>query len=426
MKTSDCWTAECHREVLERTSEKLWRFVGRNARLAEADELCAAVLNLSKEDLRLLSTIHFLLDPAVERFLDSTAPKILYSLSKTSVRERSIFRGTVRGRFDPGATVKLQSAAGGDPCMLAVWSRSSRFDLPENRLLKFLLVRIAELARGTAGATLEHEGLTREECRTWADDVRRIGSKAVRLLRNVYLKQMGDLHSVTWDAVDRAERARGRWYSELAETAKLFLRAFRNSRGFLREVLKRRFLEPLSWDVLYELYVLFEVLEAAESSGWRTVRVGLIGGASRTVAEYERGGDLLRVYYQRLPPEMAQASRYGALLESCGLSFSLRRPDIVLDWTQGRERRFCIIEVKRSASRQYLADGAYKLMGYLRDFEDCMRDIRGVRGILVGWSGLRNSNPPERMNSDIVLAVADTIRYVAAEILGFEQMAAAG
>lgn len=417
MKTSDCWTPEVHRKILECTAGGLWRFIQKNARLAEIEDLCANTANLSKRDLRLLTSIHFLLHPAVEHFLNYTAPKILYGLSKTSSRERYILRGAVRGRIDIAATTKIRAASGGESSVFVSWDKSPHFDLPENCLLKYLLLKISDLAGQTVGQPLECEAVSQEECSKWSDDVQVLGNKAYKLLKNVYLKRVGAVYEISEDLIEKAEKARGHWYGDLAETARLYLKAVNNSWSFLREVLKKRFFEPLSWDVLYELCILFEVLEAAEAQGWKIIGAGLIGGTTRTVSEYMRDGEMLRIYYQHLPSDMADSSRYGKLLNSYGLEAGLRRPDIVLERINGQVKKFCIIEVKRSASKQYLADGAYKLMGYLKDFEDCMNNFSGIKGILVGWSGLKGIPQTAGADNEIVLASKTTFKREIAEAL---------
>ncbi len=66
-----------------------------------------------------------------------------------------------------------------------------------------------------------------------------------------------------------------------------------------------------------------------------------------------------------------------------GLGEKLRRPDIVLSFQYGTITTInYIVEVKRSMRRSYLVDGAYKLLGYLKDFEglrkiDCGKELRG-------------------------------------------------
>ena len=71
------------------------------------------------------------------------------------------------------------------------------------------------------------------------------------------------------------------------------------------------------------------------------------------------------------------------------MSERLRRPDIILVFVNGDQKHFLIIEVKRSQRRSYLADGSYKLLGYLNDFEKIVNEDTKLSGFLVGWDRIK-------------------------------------
>ena len=79
-------------------------------------------------------------------------------------------------------------------------------------------------------------------------------------------------------------------------------------------------------------------------------------------------------------------------MDKYGLSDKLRRPDIVLEAKNGTKRNYYIIEVKRSDKRSYLVDGAYKLFGYLKDFENVQNSETKLYGLLVGWSNIKDQD----------------------------------
>lgn len=412
VRPNDCWSPEVHQGILDKVSTNLWRYIQKNAAAAEAEDLCAEITNLSKRDLKLLTAVHFLLEPEVEYFVSKSAPKILNNLSKSSTRERTICRGAVRGRIDTAETLRIQTASGGDPSLFVTWNRSTNFDLPENRLLKYILIKTAELSRGVAGEPVESQDISPKVFRKWSEHVQRVGGTASRLLKNVYLKQTTNLYELSHEVVERAEKARQCWYKDLASVSKLYIHAFHSNSAYLRKVLRKRYFEPLDWDVLYELYVLLEVFKAAESCGWTAVRTSLIGGTSRTAAVYKRGKVKLNVYYQHLPEDMARVSRYGSIMEEYGFGLSLRRPDIILERVKGEEKQYCIVEVKRSTDKNYLIEGVYKLMGYLKDFEDCMGSCKGTKGVLVGWLGIQKVPNFADLENEIVIADSSTVSAV--------------
>ena len=106
---------------------------------------------------------------------------------------------------------------------------------------------------------------------------------------------------------------------------------------------------------------------------------------------------------------MSDANRYSALMDSCGFSRSLRRPDIVVERLYAGGSSCCIIEVKRSSAKQYLLDGVYKLLGYLKDFEECFTGGRGITGMLVGWSGA-DSSYADVENPEIIVSSAAELK----------------
>jgi hypothetical protein len=77
------------------------------------------------------------------------------------------------------------------------------------------------------------------------------------------------------------------------------------------------------------------------------------------------------------------------------LSIHHRRPDIILEWINDEGKKYyTIVEVKRSQNKGYLADGLYKLLGYLKDFEAQMQLSEHSTGLLVGWK-IDNMNTPK-------------------------------
>lgn len=419
---SDCWTDEVHKKILDSTSSVLWRFIQKNAKLTEAEDICADLMNLSKKDLDLMTKIHFLLDSAVKNFINKTAPKILTRLSKTSRRRRRTSKGAVRGKVDVPATVKQQLTAGVGPHQFVAVDWSSSFDLVENRLMKYLLQKIIELSQGVLNKPLEYKDIRDENKKKWIDEVEIIGIKAQKLLKNVYLKQISSLDNISKEVIEEAEKTRGYWYNDLAKAAEFYFDVFKKqaNKKFLKEILSTRFFEPLDWNVLYELYVLSEVITTAENAGWRVNKNKLIGGNSKFISEYMLYGKKLKIYYQKVPDRLKEASSYGELLDRAGLNASLRRPDIILE-LEGSERRFCIIEIKRSAAKSYLTDGVYKLMGYLKDFESKGSNlglnggINGVKGILIGWSGFNHL--AGSTEAEIILAVKRTLKEMLEKLL---------
>ncbi|MGE5403327.1 MAG: hypothetical protein ACM3PP_00105 [Candidatus Saccharibacteria bacterium] len=413
MRGDGCWDRSTRDRILQEASSQLWQYIQRNAVMNTAGEVCARLLGLSSNDIDYLTAVHFLHENKIKQFMIKTAPELIRQLSKESHNEMKIFRGMVRGRLDWPATLKTQMQYGGDRSFVAVWERSRTYDLPENRLFKFLLSEIVRLSDMVGASNLVDNELDEIEVIKWADMAGTLRNRAFQMLNTTVIAGIKTARGAADESVMRAERHRLPIYHELAETAVLYRQAFSDNAYYLRTAVESRFLEPLNWDVLFELWVLFKVMNTAEKVGWKIEHKRLIGRNSKSTADYFKNGESLRIYYQRLPADMKSASIYGRLMDKSGLSESFRRPDITIERSNSETTKFCIIEVKRSESRQYLADGAYKLMGYLRDYETCFECSRGrIHGILVGWNGIGLLPRSEIQDQEIILCSSPDISDV--------------
>ncbi|KUP08446.1 hypothetical protein Q75_02805 [Bacillus coahuilensis p1.1.43] len=388
---NDCWSSKNHTQILETTNKHLWRFIQKNSAVTSAEEVFLSLTNVSKSNLQKLTYIYFILDEEVEEFINITAPSILKRLSKTSLTEHKVLRGNVKGKINWSKTISERNAYGGDPSIFVCSQRSSVFDLPENRLLLYLLRRIMYICNSLTNPDIERDATNLEELKKkdkWINKVFQIGLKTKILLKNPFIRKIGEMHDITQKTIVQAEKVRGQMYSQLAKVAQGYYFMNNNPVSYLDTVLKGKTLEPLNKDTLYEIAVLFKLIEVIIENGWVEKRIGLIGGNSTLVSRFMFGQKEMKVYFQGIPNEFKLNSKYGSLMNTYGLSDSLRRPDLVLEVKNGNKRNFYIIEVKRSDKRTYLVDGAYKLFGYLKDFETVKNTDNNIYGLLVGWANI--------------------------------------
>ncbi|SDO02941.1 hypothetical protein SAMN05518871_109146 [Psychrobacillus sp. OK028] len=389
---NDCWSEQNYTHLLKQTNKHLWRFIQHNSSVVSAEDVFLGIANVSKSDLQKLSYLYFILDEEVEKFIDKTAPSILKRLSKTSLTENKVLRGNIKGKINWSKTLSNRNAAGGDPSIFVCSQRSSIFDLPENRLLLFLLRRIMFICSSLTNSDFEKDETKLgelEEKEKWIDTVFRIGIKTNKLLKNPFVRKIGDMHDITHKTIFQAERVRGQTYSQLAKVAQTYYLMVNNPIDYLDIVLQGKTLEPLNKDTLYEIAVLFKLFETIKDNGWIEKKIALIGGGSTLVSRFTLGNKELKIYFQGIPKEFSLNSKYGPLMNLYGMSDRLRRPDLVLEVLEGNKKNFYIIEVKRSDKRTYLVDGAYKLFGYLKDFESIKNPNVNLYGILVGWSNIQ-------------------------------------
>lgn len=390
LRKSDCWDSKTHKQITEYSSNMLWRFIQPNAQESEAEEVILNLTGLTRRELNMLVDIRFLLSNEVKILLNDIAPKIINRLSKESINGHIMERGCVRGRIDWQKTISSRAATGNDISIYVCSKRSQIYDLPENRLFLYLIRHINERARSfVSDEYLSHTWYAEADDKgKWIDKVSVIASKSARILRNPFISKIGNLHELTDKIIELTKRCRISHYKELASIAERFSFSQNAPVSFLKEELDGNILEPLNRDTMFEIAVLFKTLQKAIECGWKEKSIGLIGGSTKTVSILIKGNCELKLYYQKLPREMTQESKYGNIMTNYGLSEKLRRPDIIMEFSDGQRKEFLIIEVKRSKRRGYLVDGTYKLLGYLKDFERINSDISRIRGFLVGWNGI--------------------------------------
>jgi hypothetical protein len=392
LRSSDCWDSKTHRQIVDYSSRWLWRFIQSNAKETSVEEVMLKLTGLKRRELNMLADIHFLLSDEVKYLLNEVAPKIINRLSKESINEHILDRNNVRGRINWHRTISARAAAGNDKTLFVYTRRAQIFDLPENRLFLYIVKYINEKARNFV--IEDYLNLTWydevENYEKWLDKIKVIASKTTFILRNPIISRIGNLPELSIKIIELTKKCRNSIYKELANIAERL--AYRQNTPvlFLKEELKGNILEPLNKDTLYEIAVLFKTLQTALECGWKEERVGLIGGSSKSISKLTKGNLKLRLYYQRMPSNMASISKYGDIMTDYGLSEKLRRPDIILEFSNGQKKNYVIVEVKRSQKRDYLVDGTYKLLGYLKDFELLNNDNSKISGFLVGWSNIKS------------------------------------
>lgn len=405
----DCWSKETHNQIIDETSQHLWRFVQKNSELTSIDDLFMHLTKLGAKDLKLLGSIYFLLSEEVEVLINEIAPAILKKLSKITAKETRVYKGNVRGKINWNKTYKERYAFGGDPSLFVCIQKSSEFDLPENRLLLYILKQVSKLSSNLLGTSVDDYNelnFSQLDSSKWINKVKMNFINTQKLLRNPFIRRISDMHELSPKTIISTKKVRGHAYKVLADIAdKLYL--LENSlTKYLNEELNGKILKPLNKDTLYEIAVLFKIQELLRVNGFIEKKIALIGNGNNIVSKFENSDLKVQIYYQSLPQLFQQNSMYGPLMSMYGLSDKLRRPDILLEISNTDKKRFYIIEVKRSESRTYLVDGAYKLFGYLKDFEGIKSVTHSLGGVLVGWSNIK---PIELEKNEVYLSSWDSL-----------------
>jgi hypothetical protein len=154
-------------------------------------------------------------------------------------------------------------------------------------------------------------------------------------------------------------------------------------------------LEPVSDDDLFELYVLVLTIDllSNELGFGEPVEYGLVTSRRGHIALFEREEFRLRVFFDQTPAAVLGIStEYGDVLaQHRGIAGGERRPDILIVAEHDGKTRLVLVEMKKTADGRYIGDSVYKVFGYLHDFRDVVGSERTVKSLLVIPSGVSAS-----------------------------------
>lgn len=320
-----------------------------------------------------LTRLFYLAQADFLSFMEYSVEDLLRSAMHSSKSEERVVRGHVKGRVLWPRT-KIGHISGRVPVGSYIVQQPSRsFDVPENRLLKLLMTYILDAIDGVE---------------------RVIGSTAVesRFLRVKHIAESVRKHRRLRDVSDaprseilmhkRARRAKQPGYSVASMLTKRFEGALQQQRWeAVLSMVCTGWLEPVSDDDLFELFVLTLVLEIlrTEFAFGDPASVSLIRPrGSHVVTRFERqDGVQVSVSFDRSPTFVdPDASEYLAVLSNyVGINAMPRRPDvsIIVRRPKGAQRQL-LIECKKSSDDRYQRDSVYKALGYLRDFNSLWKD----------------------------------------------------
>lgn len=366
-------------------------------------------LSNAHRDVQFLGDAVDLITGGYLEFVSGPLEVILDSLSNEMLREEQVVGPALRGnpRWDKTIIHRLSGRL--SPTQYVTGTARRSFDLPENRLLSWLI----------------HDLLTR------VDEIeRRIGSQALHPdLQSLRKLCSASLSHHWFSTVARppsleqsfVTAAKGHRRVEYRQAAALVQRRkqleVRDDRAWWYAVLSLlavNWLEPVSDDDLFELYVLVLVLDiiSDELNFGVPTEYGLLTSGRRHVALFEKDDATVSVYFDQSPATiLGNVSAYGTVLRAyTGISGSERRPDLMLVITQAGQRREILVEVKRTSDGPYLSDSIYKVFGYLHDFR-----YGGLRpkAVLVIPTGVAPSATLDA-NEDFFMASGDKRRELVA------------
>lgn len=379
-----CWNDKDRNAVLEFIKSSLYRYFFNEA----VPNLYVPLkeLGLSDLDLNFLKTVHFLLSPEVEALVNEL-PKLIRNLSHSTQKEVIECRGVVRGRIDWNLTLKKRYSQGfNDPSLFICQPATKMYDLPENQLLKFILWKIRSLTE-TIGHIIPDELIEQDEWRRWVDIIGSRYFKVKNVSKNIYFQQISLPRLINPKTLQKAYRHRNQSYDQVAECYELYAKLFiSNDQDVLRKLIESQIFEPLNNDRLFEVYVLIKILNILENYPGK-LEFGLLRPGTKYTARYTTNNLEICIFYQKMPLRFFGCSKHKEIFKYYDPNVSLRRPDIMLKFQTDVEKFYRIVEVKRTKERNYIVDSVYKVLGYLNDFEECLKPTFNPKGVLVIWDG---------------------------------------
>ncbi|WP_337972071.1 hypothetical protein [Methanobacterium petrolearium] len=314
-------------------------------------------------------------------------PKLIRNLSHSTQKEVIECRGVVRGRIDWNLTIKERYSQGfNDPSLFICQPATKMYDLPENQLLKFILWKIRSLTE-TIELSIPEELIEQDQWRRWVDIIGSRYYKVKNVSKNIYFQQISLPRLIKPKTLQKAYRHRNQSYDQVAECYELYEKLFiTNDQEVLRQLVESQIFEPLNNDMLFEIYVLIKILNLLDNCPGE-LEFGLLKPGSNYTARYTLNDLEICIFYQKMPLRFYECSKNKEIFEFYDPSVNLRRPDIMLKFQNNNETFYRIVEVKRTNERNYIVDSVYKVLGYLNDFEDCLKPTSNPQGVLVIWDG---------------------------------------
>lgn len=377
------WTNEIRTTVIERVGHKVWGYLHGYSRQVDYRSILDGLGKLRHGDFDRLVAQRVLLQSKVRRFVEIDGHDLLRALAKSTEIVLQSGHGTLRGPIDWQQTFAMRALLGSLEGPVFVWrSAERRYDLPENRLLKLLIRRLdAACDRVLSG------GQDQIRPTSWRRSVVETKGLCAAILAHALMRQVADVEVLAPTAWTRSRNHRIEGYRTAADLLEWLDGAYERQSQINRELLSRDFLVPLDDDTLFELFVLTKLIDALVAEDWRLTSLRTIHGVGGPLFAFKKDDARCYLRYQSVPDQLAESSHYKKLLESASIDPTTRRPDIVVVMSRQDTQWTGLVEVKLSERRQYMLDGIYKVLAYMRDFAQILDQRSGPKAILVTWNG---------------------------------------
>lgn len=390
-------------ELIDRVAEHLELYVlsGRLDSDAVGSALADAAFGEEIVDFEDLLVLHYLLEPDTVEFARDLRRRVR-ELRTGTATESNLTRSEVSSRIDWGKTVRERYARNPDDSTVFVTqSRYEEYDLDENVVLRALLDRLDAGLATWADELAEYD---------WGD---RWGERLLERTRrtiegNVNLNRIRDPKTgePSPAMLEAASRSRHPLYREAADRFLRYEEILSSDvdRKELRELLSETLIVPTDagttdaqrYSTLFELYVLFSVIETVEAVVGAAGELAPIRRGRNAVGTFElASGDRIFVFYEQaarskdfsflgstsgvddasVTRREAVQTRTGEIVDELfgsGSRVATKRPDVLVAYERDGAidpRRSLVVEVKYHGSggsgEDTVERGVRELLEYL-------------------------------------------------------------
>ncbi|AGN01228.1 hypothetical protein L593_06405 [Salinarchaeum sp. Harcht-Bsk1] len=378
-------------ELIDSVAEDLFAYVmhGTMPETHVAEQIKPNGLDERFEDFDALVDLHFILKPEVIDFVEAL-PHRIRSIKTQTKNVSTASRGEIDGRIDWESTMTTRaSSAPGDRSLFVCDTRHESYDVDENVVLKRLLSLIyTTLDDAEYYLKQEYDWVTDR----WQENLELVDRMRDLFERNVHVTRIRapERYEPTDRMLQRADGARNEIYREAAALLRDHQASRRGDVDAIRTLLADTAITPGDEETLFELYVLFQYVNAIEDHKDGDATVSTIQTDRQEVAriESEDGSDVV-LYHDNSgrddisfithPREKAESdltrseriyhetqkitNRY---FKDSDFQVRSNRPDvIVLEIQRDDQYEYLVTEVKNSIGRRTIRNGITETLEYL-------------------------------------------------------------
>ena len=398
------WDADLKNDILNEISDYLYLYLYKEAK--SGNGLTSSITSIKRlkddDELKLLKKIHFLLSDEVAVFIE-TSKKLVRNLSHSTRNHDIISRGMIRGSIDWCKTYEERSKEGfKNGSIFACKTTNKIYDLPENQLLKFLINRIISMTKDNAIGEIAPLELKESEKEYWHNDIIKIRRTALKIRRNSRMRDISDVNDIKPQTVRKAFKNKNNQYKAVVDCYLLYRKIFLDDDNLenLMDLINKQILEPLNDNKLYEIYLLFKLIDALPQDN---LKLNLLRPESGFIAQSFYNDKIIRLYYQKLPEGFGKKSKRSAISDSYDdFGIGAGEPDIIVEICENNSKRFRLIEIKNSSRNETLKRGLNEVYAYLKEYEDVPL-MDKMSGILIAFGGVGSIDLNTALNHEVAI-----------------------